>query len=460
MKEFDTICAVSTSVGVGGISIIRLSGPNAVSIIKKIFRDKDGKDITEFINYTLKYGYIHRINSDEILDEVLVSFMKGPKSFTAEDVIEINTHGGAFVTNRILEETIRAGARLAERGEFTKRAFLNGRIDLTQSEAINDIINAETDSSVKAAIYQSKGIISEKIKSLRDKILLLVANIEATVDYPEEDLEEVTAYDGIIKIRELKSEINDLIESFDEGKIIRDGLNAVIIGKPNVGKSSLLNMLLNENRAIVTEIPGTTRDIIEEHINLDGILVKLTDTAGIRDTNDIIEKIGVEKSKERIKEADLIILVFDRSSYITKEDVDIIKNIKDKNFIILLNKSDLNEDKLNIDSIEELKGKKIINISAKYGEGIDSLKNQIKDMFFSNELEISAHGITNIRHKEALIKANESLVAAIDTLENVSAVDLASIDLKNAYLSLGEITGESTSEDIINKIFEKFCLGK
>jgi len=219
-------------------------------------------------------------------------------------------------------------------------------------------------------------------------------------------------------------------------------------------------MLLNENRAIVTEIPGTTRDIIEEHINLDGILVKLTDTAGIRDTNDIIEKIGVEKSKERIKEADLIILVFDRSSYITKEDVDIIKNIKDKNFIILLNKSDLNEDKLNIDSIEELKGKKIINISAKYGEGIDSLKNQIKDMFFSNELEISAHGITNIRHKEALIKANESLVAAIDTLENVSAVDLASIDLKNAYLSLGEITGESTSEDIINKIFEKFCLGK
>lgn len=460
MKEFDTICAVSTSFGVGGISIIRLSGPKAINIIKKIFRDKDGKDVAEFKSYTLKYGYIHKVNSDEILDEVIVSFMKGPKSFTAEDVIEINAHGGIFITNKILEETVIAGARLAERGEFTKRAFLNGRIDLTQSEAINDIINAETDSSAKAAIYQSKGIISDKIKSLRERILLLNANIEATVDYPEEDLEEVTAYDGIIKITELSLEINNLIESFKEGKITRDGLSVVIIGKPNVGKSSLLNTLLQENRAIVTEIPGTTRDIIEEHINLDGILVKLTDTAGIRDTEDIIEKIGVEKSKERINEADLIILVFDKSSQLTKEDLEIIESIKDKNFIVLLNKSDLNSEILDLDSIPYLKGKKIINISAKFGEGINILKEEIKNIFFSNNFDISVESITNLRHKEALIKALESLSAAVDTLKNVSAVDMASIDLKNAYLSLGEITGESTSEDIINKIFEKFCLGK
>lgn len=460
MKEFDTICAVSTSFGVGGISIIRLSGPKAINIIKKIFRDKDGKDVAEFKSYTLKYGYIHKVNSDEILDEVIVSFMKGPKSFTAEDVIEINAHGGIFITNKILEETVIAGARLAERGEFTKRAFLNGRIDLTQSEAINDIINAETDSSAKAAIYQSKGIISDKIKSLRERILLLNANIEATVDYPEEDLEEVTAYDGIIKITELSLEINNLIESFKEGKITRDGLSVVIIGKPNVGKSSLLNTLLQENRAIVTEIPGTTRDIIEEHINLDGILVKLTDTAGIRDTEDIIEKIGVEKSKERINEADLIILVFDKSSQLAKEDLEIIESIKDKNFIVLLNKSDLNSEILDLDSIPYLKGKKIINISAKFGEGINILKEEIKNIFFSNNFDISVESITNLRHKEALIKALESLSAAVDTLKNVSAVDMASIDLKNAYLSLGEITGESTSEDIINKIFEKFCLGK
>jgi tRNA modification GTPase len=460
MKEFDTICAVSTSLGVGGISIIRLSGPGSVNIIKKIFRDKDGNDITGFKNYTLKYGYIHKLNSDEILDEVIVSFMKGPKSFTAEDVIEINAHGGIFITNRILEETVIAGARLAEKGEFTKRAFLNGRIDLTQSEAVNDIINAETDSSAKAAIYQSKGIISDKIKSLRERILLLNANIEATVDYPEEDLEEVTAYDGIKKINELRLEINNLIESFKEGKIIRDGLNVVIIGKPNVGKSSLLNTLLQENRAIVTEIPGTTRDVIEEHINLDGILVKLTDTAGIRDTEDIIEKIGVEKSKERIREADLIILVFDKSSQLTNEDLKIIESIKDKDFIVLLNKSDLDSEILNLDSIPYLKDKKVINISAKFGEGINLLKEEIKNMFFSNNFDISVQSITNLRHKEALIKALDSLNAAMDTLKNVSAIDMASIDLKNAYLSLGEITGESTSEDIINKIFEKFCLGK
>lgn len=460
MKEFDTISAVSTSLGIGGISIIRISGSKALSIIKKIFKDKNGNKIDELKSYSMKYGYIYKLNSDEILDEVLVSYMKGPRSYTGEDVIEINAHGGAFITNKILEETIMAGARLAERGEFTKRAFLNGRIDLTQSEAINDIINAETESAASAAIYQSKGLISDKIKELRERILFLTANIEATVDYPEEDLEEVTAYDGIKKITEISLEIDKLIDSFKEGKIIRDGLNVVIIGKPNVGKSSLLNSLLHENRAIVTEIPGTTRDIIEEHINLDGILVKLTDTAGIRETEDIIEKIGVERSRERINEADLIILVFDRSSILTNEDIEIIENIKDKNFIVILNKSDLNKDNINIEEVPELKDKKIINISAKFGEGIEILKNEIKNMFFTDSLEISAKGITNLRHKEALIRANESLNAAVDTLKNVSAVDLASIDLKNAYLSLGEITGESTQEDIIEKIFENFCLGK
>lgn len=460
MKEFDTICAIATSKGVAGISIIRISGNNALKIISKIFRDKRGKNIMEYEHYSIKHGYIYEIDSNNLLDEVIVSFMKGPRSYTGEDTIEINTHGGIYISNRILEETIKAGGRLSDRGEFTKRAFLNGRIDLSQSEAVNDIINAETSAAAKAAIYQSRGLISDKIKILRDKIIQLIANIEATVDYPEEDLEEVTAQDGIVKIKEINNEVKNLIDSYKEGKIIREGLNVVIVGKPNVGKSSLLNSLLKENRAIVTEIPGTTRDVIEEHINLDGILVKLTDTAGIRETDDYIEKIGVEKSIDKITKADLIIFVVDKSSKFEKEDIEVMKAIKDKPTIVLLNKSDLNKDNSHIYNEIELKNKNIINISAKYGQGIDVLKDEIKNMFFSSNIDISAESITNIRHKESLIRTYESLNVAMDTLKNVSAIDLASIDLKNAYSSLGEITGESTSDDVIDKIFENFCLGK
>lgn len=460
MKEFDTISAISTAMGEGGISIIRISGPNAVNIIKKIFKDKNEKEIIELKHYTIKYGYIYELNGNTPLDEVIVSYMKGPNSFSGEDTVEINAHGGIFIAKKILEETIKAGARLAEKGEFTKRAFLNGRIDLAQSEAIIDIINAETEISSKAALKQSKGLLSGKINKLREKILLLIAKIEATVDYPEEDLEEVTAQEGLLKIEEIKKEIEILIQSHKEGKIIREGLNTVIVGKPNVGKSSLLNSLLGESRAIVTEVPGTTRDIIEEHINLDGILVKITDTAGIRDTIDLVEKIGVERSKVKIEDADLIILVLDSSSELDEEDMEIIKIIEDKNVLVILNKNDIDEIKLDLNDIVELKNKNIISISAKLNLGIDEIKKEIKKMFFTNSLEISGESITNIRHKEALIRTKESLDFAIDTLRNVSAIDLASIDLKNSYYSLGEITGDSTSEDIIHKIFEKFCLGK
>lgn len=459
MKEFETIAAVATSLGEGGIAIIRISGKDALKSVANIFQGKNGRDLDDIKSYTMRYGHIIDRENSEIIDEVIVSFMKGPKSFTAEDAVEINCHGGVIATNRVLEEVIKQGVRLAEPGEFTKRAFLNGRIDLSQAEAVIDIIRAKTELSMKSALAQSEGRISREIKALRHKLLGIIAHIEATVDFPEDDLEETTSEITGSQLRSVLEEIDKLLSSADEGKILREGLDTVIVGKPNVGKSSLLNALLMEKRAIVTEVPGTTRDVIEEFISLDGVPVKIIDTAGIRDTEDIVEKIGVEKSKEKINYADLIILMLDLSRELDSEDLEIINYIRDKKYIVLLNKSDL-PNKLDKNMLKDLNFQYIMEISAVTGEGIDKLKEAIKKLFFNGEINSKDAVITNARHKQALIHARQNCRAAVEALKNTFAIDLASIDLRNAWMNLGEITGETLEEDIIDKIFSEFCIGK
>jgi len=458
MKEFDTIAAIATSIGEGGISIIRVSGDKSIDIVDSIFVGKNNRKLNDFKSYTMRYGHIIDKNGSR-LDEVIISYMKGPKSFTAEDTIEVNCHGGVVGTNRILQEIIRAGARMAEPGEFTKRAFLNGRIDLSQAEAVMDIIRAKTDLSMKSALLQSEGSISREIKNIRNKLLSVIAHIEVTVDYPEEDIEEVTTKEVSEDVTKIISEIDMLLSTADEGKILREGLSTVIVGKPNVGKSSLLNALVKEKRAIVTDVPGTTRDAIEEYISIEGIPIKIVDTAGIRETSDIVEKIGVEKSKEKINEADLVILILDASNKLSLEDKEIIEYIKEKKCIVLLNKSDLGG-KIEKSELKDIKSKYITNISVKTGEGLNYVKEHIKDLFFNGEIKTEGVFVTNNRHKQSLIRAKENLESSLNALEYTLAIDLASIDIRNAWMNLGEITGEALDEDIIHKIFSEFCLGK
>lgn len=459
MKEFDTIAAIATAIGEGGISIIRVSGDNALQIVDKIFKSKNGTGILDMKPYTMKYGNIVDKETDENLDEVIISFMKAPKSFTAENTVEINCHGGIISTNRVLEEVIKVGARLAEPGEFTKRAFLNGRIDLSQAEAVMDIITAKTELSVKSAMMQSEGVLSREINDLRTKVLDIVALIEYAVDFTEDEEEidpEIPERVGR-KLKNVINTIDSLLKSADEGKIIRDGLNMVIVGKPNVGKSSLLNALLKEKRAIVTDIPGTTRDVIEEYINLDGIPVRIVDTAGIRETEDIVEKIGVQKSKQKINEADLVVFMLDVSRELDDEDKEIIDYIKEKKYVVLLNKVDLDK-KLNVESLSDLSN--FIEISAKTGFGIDLLKEKIKELFFNGTIDSESLMITNTRHKQALYRAIDNLKLGLNNLNNNEFLDLISIYVTSGLRALGEITGSELEEDVVNKIFAEFCCGK
>ncbi len=459
MREVDTIAAIATNLGESGVSIIRISGDKAKEIVSKIFIGKNNRKIDDIQSYTMRYGFIIDYNTKEKLDEVIVSYMKGPKSFTAEDTIEINCHGGVVVTRRILDEVIKVGARLADKGEFTKRAFLNGRIDLSQAEGIIDIITSKTELALKTAVNQSEGIIYKSVEEIRNTLIEAIAHVEATVDYPEEDLEEITS----VKVSEIVKgqiiKINDLISTADEGKIIREGLKVVIVGKPNVGKSSLMNVLLKENRAIVTDVPGTTRDVIEEFVNLEGIPLKIADTAGIRETDDVVEKIGVSKSREMIEEADLVIFMLDKSRVLDKEDMDIIEYLNNKKYIVLLNKSDIESEKIDLSDIK-LNQENMINTSTKSEEGIDELKVKIKNLFFAGKIENKEIMITNTRHKEELVRAVESLETSVEALKNTNAIDLASIDIRAAWSYLGEITGDSLENNIIDKIFSKFCLGK
>ncbi|WP_026883396.1 tRNA uridine-5-carboxymethylaminomethyl(34) synthesis GTPase MnmE [Clostridium akagii] len=459
MKEFDTIAAIATAIGESGVSIIRVSGSNSLEIVNKIFRAKNGENILDIKPYSMRYGNLIDSNNGSIIDEVIISFMKGPKSFTAEDTVEVNCHGGIFVTSRILEEILKCGARIAEAGEFTKRAFLNGRIDLSEAEAVMDIITAKTEASMKAAVMQAEGRVSKEINILRDELLEIIAHIEATVDYPEDDLEEMTSEKTTAVLEVVLDKITKLILTADEGKILREGLKTAIVGKPNVGKSSLLNVLLEENRAIVTDVAGTTRDVIEEYINIDGIPINIMDTAGIRETEDIIEKIGVEKSKQKIEEADLIVFMLDSSSALDEKDLEIIEYIKNKKYIVLLNKIDLPR-KIDEKSIKDINPEFIIEISAKNALGIVELKNKIKNLFFKGDIKLNDYIITNTRHKAALIKAKNSLIDSLTALKNTQAIDLASIDVRNAWYALGEVTGDTLEEDLIDKIFKNFCLGK
>lgn len=459
MYKEDTIAAISTPHGTGGVGIIRISGDRAFEIAEKIFLGK--KDFKLIRSHTINYGRIVNPESGIILDEVLVSKMERPNTFTREDVVEINCHGGLIVLKNILELCINQGARIAEPGEFTKRAFLNGRIDLSQAEAVIDLINSKTNESSKAAIKQLEGKLSQKLKAVRGKLIEILAHIEVTVDYPEHDVEEITGQMVYKEIGEAKEKLKDIVKGFEKGRIIREGIDAVIIGRPNVGKSSLLNELSGKSRAIVTDIPGTTRDIIEEYININGIPLRIIDTAGIRETEDIVEKIGVEKTHSAIDEADLIIMMIDAKKGMDEEDSKILTMLVDKKLIILINKTDL-VDEYETNRIESLlEGKKHIKTSMKEGTGIKELENAITELFVQGEVKINEEILlTNIRHKNLIDRAVESIEKAMNAQENSMPLDLITIDITDAADYLGQITGESVSEDVMHEIFSRFCLGK
>ncbi|GAE89244.1 tRNA uridine-5-carboxymethylaminomethyl(34) synthesis GTPase MnmE [Acetivibrio straminisolvens] len=459
MYKEDTIAAISTPHGTGGVGIIRISGDKAFEIAEKIF--KGNRDFKLIRSHTINYGKIVNPENGAVLDEVLLSKMEKPKTFTREDVVEINCHGGMVVLKNILELCIKQGARLAEPGEFTKRAFLNGRIDLSQAEAVIDLINSKTNESSKAAINQLEGKLSQKIKDARRKLIELLAHIEVTVDYPEHDIEEITGQMIYKEIGEIKQKLCDIIKGFEKGRIIREGIDAVIIGKPNVGKSSLLNELSGKSKAIVTDIPGTTRDIIEEYININGIPLRIIDTAGIRETEDVVEKIGVERTHKAINDADLIIMMIDAKRGMDEEDNKILTMLGDKKLIILINKTDIvDEDQIcKIESL--LAGKKYIKTSMKEGTGINELESTITELFVQGEVNINEEVLlTNIRHKNLIDMAVSSIEKAMDAIENFMTLDLVSIDITDAADYLGQITGESVSEDVMHEIFSRFCLGK
>lgn len=457
----ETIAAISTAPGNGGIGIIRMSGKNCFEILDKIFVQKNKQKIGDIPGYTIKYGNIVDYKTKENLDEVLVSYFKAPKSYTTENMCEINSHGGSIIVQKILEQCLLAGAKMAQPGEFTKRAFLNGRIDLSQAEGIIDLINSKTATEAKASFHQLEGMLSKKIHEIRKDLLNIMADIEATIDYPEYDIEEVTNKKLVQEIEGVEQKLRQLEKSFDTGKILKEGIKTAIIGKPNSGKSSLLNAILNEDRAIVSGKEGTTRDTIEEMIHIQGIPLKLIDTAGIRKTEDEIEKIGVEKALKLLEEADFVISIFDNTKPLDEEDIHILKMIKNKKAVILLNKID--ELDIGLDKTPEMQDiqKPIIKISAKNKQGLDKLYNQILEMFALNEIEINDGSvITNVRHKNQIIKAMQALDEGKQAIESNMPIDLIAISIKQVLEELSAITGENVSEDIISEIFSKFCLGK
>ena len=459
----ETIAAISTAIGNGGIGIIRMSGKESFKILEKIFKNSKGEklDLNKIKGYTIQYGTIVDSKTNEKIDEVLVSFFKNPKSYTREDMCEINSHGGMIIEKQILEQCLKNGAILAEPGEFTKRAFLNGRIDLSQAESIMDLINSKTEKESKASINQLQGDLSNKINEIRHDLLDIMADIEASIDYPEYDIEEVTNSKALGILNNTKNKLESLKDTFRSGKILKEGIKTAIIGRPNAGKSSLLNKILKEERAIVSEIEGTTRDTIEEFITIKGIPLKIIDTAGIRKTSDKIEEIGVKKALDIAKDAELVLVILDNSKDLTEEDREILKLAERKNSIILLNKVDLKEN--NLENSEELKklNKRIIKISAKNGNGIEELYNEIENMFQIKNLETDGEIIiTNIRHKNQIEYAINNINEAINAVKNNLPIDIISISIKQTLEDLGKITGENVSEDIINEIFSKFCLGK
>lgn len=457
----DTIAAITTALGPAGVGIIRISGLTAEEVADKVFFGKKGIKLREKPNYTMSYGYV-KDKEGIVIDEVLALVMRKPHSYTGETVVELQCHGGMVVLKKILELIMQAGARLAEPGEFSKRAFLNGRLDLSQAEAIMDLINAKTEKAVVAAASTIQGSTLQEINVIKSGITEILAYLEADIDFPEEDITRLTKDEIIKRISEVKGKVTSLIATYKSGRIIREGLKTVLIGKPNVGKSSLLNALLNDKRAIVTEVPGTTRDIIEEYYNLGGIPLVLIDTAGMRETEDLVEKIGVKKTREAILQADIIIYVLDILEGITAEDMSYIKDLPRNKVIILGNKVDVANNQNQKEEIETvLKDYRVLYISAKERYGLKELEEMINEIFWGTGLEVNNKTLlTNLRQKDALIKAEEALHGAQDSAEKDMPADFITIDLKQAWYNLGEVTGESLDEDIVDKIFSQFCLGK
>lgn len=459
MKITDTIAAISSAAGNSGIGIIRVSGDEAIEVVDKIFRPANkNKKLANVESHTVHYGHI--MDGDKTLDQVLVIVMKNPHSYTGEDTVEIDCHGGMLILKKVLDLVLKNGARTAEPGEFTKRAFLNGRIDLSQAEAVMDLINSKNDFALNSSIEQLKGGVSDAIKDIRKDIIYHIAFIESALDDPEHI--SLDGYDEEITemLNENIDKISKLVNSFDNGRIMKEGIKTVILGKPNAGKSSLLNLMLGEDRAIVTDIEGTTRDTLEENINFNGLSLKIIDTAGIRDTEDLVERIGVNKAKEIAKEGDLIIYVVDGSRELDDNDREIIKLINDKQAIILVNKSDM-DTVINIDDLKKDSNRDVILFSAKNGEGMDQLEEEIRNMFYSGKVTYNDQVyITNARHKEALENALESLKQVKNSVDAGMPEDFYSIDLMDAYTDLGLIIGESVEDDLVNEIFSKFCMGK
>ena len=459
MMTSDTIAAIATALTNSGIGIIRVSGNEAFDIVDRIFRPKNKrKKLKEEKTYTVHYGHIQ--DGDEIIDEVLAIVMRGPHSYTAEDTVEIDCHGGVLVMKKILETVIKYGARMAEPGEFTKRAFLNGRIDLSQAEAVIDVINSKNNYALKSSVSQLSGSMSKKVKELREKLLFEIAFIESALDDPEH-----ISLDGYpeklkVTVNDMQEELNRALSTFDSGRVLSEGIRTVILGKPNAGKSSLMNVLVGEERAIVTDIAGTTRDTLEENIRLHGISLNIVDTAGIRETEDVVEKIGVDKARANADDADLLIYVVDGSCPLDENDYQIRNLIEGRKSIVLLNKTDL-EMVLTPEEIKEKTGKEVVAVSAKEQRGIDLLEEKIKELFLSGEIDFNDEVmITNVRHKTAMSEALKSLSLVKQSIEDQMPEDFYSIDLMNAYEQLGTIIGESLEDDLVNEIFNKFCMGK
>ncbi len=458
--DLDTITSISTPMGEGAIGIVRLSGPQAVEIADKFYKGKHL--LNDVPSHTINYGHIIDPESKEVVEEVMVSVLRAPKTFTREDIIEINCHGGILTINRVLELTMTYGARMAEPGEFTKRAFLNGRIDLSQAEAVMDFIRSKTDRASKVAMNQIEGRLSDLIKKQRQSILEILAQVEVNIDYPEyDDVEDATTEFLLEQSKEIKQEINRLLDTGAQGKIMREGLSTVIVGKPNVGKSSMLNNLIQDNKAIVTEVAGTTRDVLEEYVNVRGVPLRLVDTAGIRETEDIVEKIGVERSRKALSQADLILFVLNNNEALTQEDYTLYEEVKNEDVIVIVNKMDL-EQNIDINEVKDMIGDTpLIQTSMLKQEGIDELEIQIRDLFFGGEVQNQDMTyVSNSRHISLLKQARQTIQDAIDAAESGVPMDMVQIDLTRTWEILGEIIGETASDELIDQLFSQFCLGK
>ncbi len=460
MLQQDTIAALVTAVGESSVGIIRISGPEAVKIADKIYQGKS--DLLSADTHTIHYGYVYDWRNDKKIDEALFMLMRGPRSFTGEDVVEVQCHGGMVVLKQVLQLILLSGARLAEQGEYSKRAFLNGRLDLAQAESIMDIVQAKTDKGVDLALSQLQGTLSGMVKTLRADLLELIAFIQADIDYPDDDIERLTAEEQQQRVVNLKTQVANVLQNAQKGKMIRDGLKVVIAGKPNVGKSSLLNALLGQERAIVTDIPGTTRDVIEEYINLNGIPLKIVDTAGIRETDNVVEQIGVDRAQQFMKTADLVLYVVDAVQGLTEQDILMMEDIQNQPVIYLLNKSDVGiSDEIRAQLKEAIGEAPVLEISARDKIGLEQLEEKITDLFFAGTLEVSNDiMVTNVRHIQILEESMAHMDGFLNGIMLGLSVDFLVIDLQNAWEKLGKITGETVEEDLLDQIFSKFCLGK